>query len=102
MSTIFPDARNPFAHPELLDEEGLKPWEVGEVWLIGSPNPDHYVDITDVFERKLAALRAHESQTAHRDRLAEEMRERLTQTAGSRAADRPPGRGLPGGHDRLA
>ena len=34
MSAIFPDARNPFAHPELLDQEGLKPWEVGEVWLI--------------------------------------------------------------------
>jgi hypothetical protein len=27
--------------------------------------------------RKIAALRAHESQTAHRDRLQEEMRERL-------------------------
>jgi LmbE family N-acetylglucosaminyl deacetylase len=82
----------PFAHPELLDEEGLKPWEVGEVWLIGSPNPNHYVDITDVFERKLAALRAHESQTAHRDRLAEDVRERLAPN--SQAA------GLPA--DRLA
>jgi LmbE family N-acetylglucosaminyl deacetylase len=92
MSAIFPDARNPFAHPELLDEEGLKPWEVGEAWLIGSPNPNHYVDITDVFERKLAALRAHESQTVHRNRLAEEMRERLTPN--SQAA------GLPA--DRLA
>jgi LmbE family N-acetylglucosaminyl deacetylase len=33
--------------------------------------------ITDVFDRKLAALRAHDSQTAHRDRLEEEVRERL-------------------------
>jgi LmbE family N-acetylglucosaminyl deacetylase len=45
-----------------------------------------------VFERKLAALRAHESQTVHRNRLAEEMRERLTPN--SQAA------GLPA--DRLA
>jgi hypothetical protein len=38
--------------PYLLNEEGLEPREVGEVWLIGSPSPNHYVDITDVFDRK--------------------------------------------------
>ena len=90
MSAIFPDARNPFAHPELLDEEGLQPWEVGEVWLIASPNPNYYVDVTDLFDRKLAALRAHKSQTAHRDRLAEGLRERLAPN--SQAAGLPPGR----------
>jgi LmbE family N-acetylglucosaminyl deacetylase len=92
LSAVFPDARNPFAHPELFSQEGLKPWEVSEVWLIGSPNPNHYVDITDGFDRKIAALRAHQSQTAHRDRLAEEVRERLAPN--SQAA------GLPA--DRLA
>jgi LmbE family N-acetylglucosaminyl deacetylase len=92
LSAVFPDARNPFAHPGLFSQEGLEPWEVGEVWLIGSPNPNHYVDVTDTFDRKLAALRAHESQTAHRDRLAEGLRERLAPN--SRAA------GLPA--DRLA
>jgi LmbE family N-acetylglucosaminyl deacetylase len=40
------------------------------VWLIASPSPNHYVDVTDLFDRKLAALQAHKSQTAHRDRLA--------------------------------
>ena len=25
---VYPDARNPFAHPELLDDEGLEPWTV--------------------------------------------------------------------------
>jgi hypothetical protein len=38
--------------PYLLNEEGLEPREVGEVWLIGSPSLNHYVDITDVFDRK--------------------------------------------------
>ena len=36
LGAVFPDARNPFAHPELLREEGLEPWVVGEVWLMGS------------------------------------------------------------------
>jgi LmbE family N-acetylglucosaminyl deacetylase len=84
LSAIFPDARNPFAHPELLNEEGLEPWGVGEVWLIGSPNPNHYVDVTAMFDRKIAALQAHKSQTAHRDRLAVETRERLGNRTGIR------------------
>jgi LmbE family N-acetylglucosaminyl deacetylase len=31
LSAVFPDARNPFAHPELHNEEGLEPWVVEEV-----------------------------------------------------------------------
>jgi LmbE family N-acetylglucosaminyl deacetylase len=89
-SAIYPDAGNPFAHPELLTGEGLRPWRVREVWMIGSPQPNRYVDITGGFERKVAALRAHVSQTAHRDRLADEMRERLAPNA--EAAGLPPDR----------
>ncbi len=28
LCAVYPDARNPFAHPELLEEEGLEPWSV--------------------------------------------------------------------------
>jgi LmbE family N-acetylglucosaminyl deacetylase len=35
------------------------------VWIATGPAPNHYVDITDVFDRKVAALKAHASQTAH-------------------------------------
>jgi LmbE family N-acetylglucosaminyl deacetylase len=66
---IYPDARNPFAHPELLRDEGLDAWSVAEVWISAHPEPDHYVDVTETFDRKIAALRAHESQTAHMDDL---------------------------------
>lgn len=58
----YPAAENPFAWPEL----GLDFWKVGEVWLMAHPTGDHRVDTTAFFERKVAALRAHASQTGHR------------------------------------
>ena len=30
VAAVYPDARNPFAHPELLAEEGLEAWSVRE------------------------------------------------------------------------
>ncbi|NNE12896.1 MAG: PIG-L family deacetylase [Ilumatobacter sp.] len=72
-AAVYPDARNPFAFPELLDE-GLEPWSVDEIWITLSPDADHTVDITDQFERKIRALRCHESQ--HRDPDAIEARVR--------------------------
>ena len=71
IQAVYPDARNPFAHPTLLQDEGLEEWSVPEVWVIASPTPNHWVDITDVFPDKIAALRAHDSQTAHMDDLEE-------------------------------
>jgi LmbE family N-acetylglucosaminyl deacetylase len=76
---IYPDSRNRFAFPELL-QEGLEPWVVRELWYSGGPNPDHAVDITDRFHKRLAALGAHVSQTAHMD-LETWLRDRLTTTA---------------------
>jgi LmbE family N-acetylglucosaminyl deacetylase len=62
---VYPDARNPFAHPELLRDEGLEDWAVPEVWVMAHPSPNRFNDVTEHFERKIAALRAHESQTGH-------------------------------------
>ena len=69
LAAVYPDARNPYAHPELLLDEGLEAWTVREIWLSPATKPDRYIDITDTFDRKLAALRAHVSQTAHMDNL---------------------------------
>lgn len=66
IQAVYPDARNPFAFPELL-EQGYEPWVVEEVWVMGNSKRDHFVDITDTIDAKLAALRAHESQTSHMD-----------------------------------
>ena len=61
MCAIYPDARNPFAFPELL-EDGLEAWTVEQTWVMGTNNPDRYVDVTDTLDRKIAALREHVSQ----------------------------------------
>ena len=56
------------------ENEGLEPWNVPEIWLINGREPNHYVDITEMFDRKVTALRAHASQTAHQDRLVDRLR----------------------------
>ena len=68
IQAVYPDARNPFAFTELR-AEGFEPWRVREVWVTGSPNPNHFVDITDTFDKKMAALHSHVSQTAHNTEL---------------------------------
>jgi LmbE family N-acetylglucosaminyl deacetylase len=65
LRAVYPDARNPFAFPELLADEGLDAWTVAEVWLGASPQADHAVDVTDVVDRKLAALHCHVTQVSH-------------------------------------
>jgi LmbE family N-acetylglucosaminyl deacetylase len=90
LNAIYPDARNPFAHAALRLEEGLAAWTVPEAWVMAGPAPDHYVDVTETFGRKIAALRAHESQTSHMTDLEEWVRGWLTLNA--QAAGLPDGR----------
>ena len=59
---IYPDARNEFAFPELLSERGLAPHAVPETWIMAGPDPKHFVDTTDVLDKKIAALLCHQSQ----------------------------------------
>lgn len=75
LQAVYPDARNPFAHPSLLADEGLQEWHVEQVWVMGRENPDHFVDITEVFDSKLAAVSAHVSQVSHVDDLEARIRE---------------------------
>jgi LmbE family N-acetylglucosaminyl deacetylase len=64
LDAAFPAAGNPRAFRDLLFEEGLKAHKVKEVWLFFTWGQyvNHFVDITETFELKLAALAAHESQ----------------------------------------
>ena len=83
IQAVYPDSRNAFAFEDLLKEEGLEPWKVLEVWVMSHNSPDHYVDITDTFHKKMKALHAHVSQTAHNPEMENMVRawaERNAQT----------------------
>lgn len=83
LAAVYPDARNEFAHPELLAEDGLEPWRVRRMWLSETPEEriNHTVDITDHIGAKAAALAAHRSQTAHLDDLEGMVRRHSEQVA---------------------
>lgn len=89
IQSVYPDSRNPFAHLSLA-AEGLEAWTVPEVWIMGGPQPNRWIDTTEVFHLKVEALRAHVSQTGHRDDLEEFLRGWNERTAALG--------GLPGGH----
>jgi LmbE family N-acetylglucosaminyl deacetylase len=92
LDAVYPDARNPFAHMELLEVDGLEPHTVKEVWLMGGGGitPDQVIDVTDTADRKLAALRCHRSQYDNWNALEERVRGWLRATAEAG--------GLPDGH----
>ena len=75
LAAVYPDARNRYAHPELLDE-GFEPWTASEIYVMGPGlnGEPVYVDITGSIDKKVEALRAHASQTSSMPDLADRMR----------------------------
>jgi LmbE family N-acetylglucosaminyl deacetylase len=73
---VYPDARNPFAHPELLKDEGLEPWTVGEIWIMGPmiTGASTAVETTATVDRKVNALLCHRSQIGDPDGVADRIR----------------------------
>jgi LmbE family N-acetylglucosaminyl deacetylase len=90
LDAVYPDARNRWAHTELLDE-GLEPHTVEEVWLTSAaPDPTHYTDVTEAADRKIRALLSHKSQM--NDPAATETMVRTWLAASGQAAGLPDGR----------
>ena len=71
---LYPAVRNPYAYPELRDNEGLEAWTVNWLWLQGHVEPNHWIDTTEFFSRKVNALEAHASQTSHMENLEDMLR----------------------------
>jgi LmbE family N-acetylglucosaminyl deacetylase len=63
LDAIYPRAANPNFYLDQLDAE-LTPWKPRELWLFDAEERDLIVDVSETFELKLEALRAHRSQEA--------------------------------------
>ena len=72
---IYPTARDAIYFPQHY-KEGLQPWKVGEIWYAGAEQPDKYIDISEVFDLKIAALQKHDSQVGRSTELEKRLRER--------------------------
>lgn len=87
-AAVYPDARNPFAFPELLTS-GYEPWAVSELWIMNHPQGNGVVDITHQVDRKMRALHCHVSQ--HRNPTAMDERVRAWFSSNARDAGLPDG-----------
>ena len=72
---VYPTARDAIYFHDHY-EAGLMPWKVGEIWFYGAEKPDHWVDISETFPLKIAALKQHDSQVGRSTELEARMRER--------------------------
>jgi LmbE family N-acetylglucosaminyl deacetylase len=61
LAAIMPVASTRLAFPELM-AEGLKAWNVKEIYISGTQSADRWVDVEGYTDAKKAALRAHKSQ----------------------------------------
>jgi LmbE family N-acetylglucosaminyl deacetylase len=78
LDAVFPAARDYLYFPELMEEEGLEPHIVREVWVCGTLQPDVRLDVTRQWETKILALYEHKSQIGDPQALSERMRQRHT------------------------
>lgn len=76
LEAVFPAAGNWLYFPELRTE-GLTPHTPAQVWLALTNEPNTWVDVSEMLEIKLAALRQHASQIRDYAALEQRVRERL-------------------------
>jgi LmbE family N-acetylglucosaminyl deacetylase len=84
LDAVFPAAGSGLYFPELLQEEGLKPHKVEQVYVAGAQHPNTIVNVTKFFGQKLGALKEHASQIPSIETLEKVLRQRMLD------ADSPP------------
>lgn len=78
IEAIFPAAGNPMFFPDLL-AQGYEPHSTKELWVCMVAEPDHKIEITDLIDLKIQALRQYVSQFDDLDELEKWLRERWAQ-----------------------
>ena len=76
LEAVFPTARDRLNFIEHEQDEGLQPHKALTVYIAGAAAPTLTVDVSDSVETQIRALRAHRSQIADMDKMAQRIRER--------------------------
>jgi LmbE family N-acetylglucosaminyl deacetylase len=75
LNAVYPSARDRFTFVELWRDEGLEPHKVRHVYLSGTREPNVKINITDVFDKKIAAICEHKSQITDVEAMIKRQRE---------------------------
>ncbi len=78
LDAVFPAAGNPMFFRELLEEEGLLPHAVKEVWLSVTHQPNVAIDVTEYWDQKIRALYEHKTQIGDKEAFTARMKSRLS------------------------
>lgn len=79
LEAIYPAAGNPLYFPELISAEGLQPHSIEEVWVALPMEPNTVIDVTPQWDKKMLALKEHQSQIGAPVEFDRRMRERKTE-----------------------
>ncbi len=76
-------AREHFIFPEQLVAE-VEPWRVADIFLFWTDNADYWEDVTSSMDRRIAALKRHQSQLGERVDQVEERIRKNARTVGEK------------------
>jgi LmbE family N-acetylglucosaminyl deacetylase len=89
VDAVYPAARNPMVFP-WLHRQGLPAHKVRRLYLMWSNQPDAWIDVSATVDRKIEALRSHESQLHDPEAVFARVRARMAEqgaTIGAAAAE---------------
>ncbi len=64
LDAVYPFARDRLSYPDLI-QDNFQPHKVKELLFWGAEQPNYFSDITATFNKKISALKCHQSQVSH-------------------------------------